>query len=40
MENIHLEFLQGATEGFDCFHVKMIRRLVKDEEIWTAHEQY
>ena len=37
--NIHLELLQGMTEGFYCLHVEMISRFVKDKEIWTMHKQ-
>jgi len=32
----HLELLQGTAERFDRFHVEVISRLIKDEEIWTV----
>jgi len=36
--NAHLKFLQSSTKSFNSLHVEVISRLIKDEEIGTAHK--
>ena len=35
----HLELVESFSQGLDGFHVQVIGRLVKDEEVWTVKTQ-